>query len=58
MVTVNAITGEMTTDAPLGQRDAVTSYKAMNAAGFGRGLFKDYRANVGSAEKGGGLKLC
>ena len=58
MVTINAITGEMTTDAPLGQRDAVTSYKAMNAAGFGRGLFKDYRANVGSAEKGGGLKLC
>ena len=58
MITINAITGEMTTDAPLGQRDAVTSYKAMNAAGFGRGLFKDYRANVGSAEKGGGLKLC
>ena len=58
MVTINAITGEMTTDAPLGQRDAVTSYQAMNAAGFGRGLFKDYRANVGSAEKGGGLKLC
>ena len=58
IVTINAITGEMTTDAPLGQRDAVTSYKAMNAAGFGRGLFKDYRANVGSAEKGGGLKLC
>ena len=58
MVTINAITGEMTTDAPLGQRDAITNYKSMNAAGFGRGLFQDYRANVGSAEKGGGLKLC
>ena len=58
MVTINAITGEMTTDAPLGERDAVTNYKAMNAAGFGRELFQDYRANVGSAEKGGGLKLC
>ena len=58
MITINAITGEMTTDAPLSQRDAITNYKSMNAAGFGRGLFKDYRANVGSAEKGGGLKLC
>ena len=58
MITINAITGEMTTDAPLSQRDAITNYKSMNATGFGRGLFKDYRANVGSAEKGGGLKLC
>ena len=58
MITINAITGEMTTDASLSQRDAITNYKSMNATGFGRGLFKDYRANVGSAEKGGGLKLC
>ena len=57
VVTIDAVSGEMTTDAPLETREAVTDYPAMKAQGFGRGLFASYRQNVGTAEEGAGLKL-
>ena len=57
VVTIDATNGTMTTDAPLSERDAITTYKAMSAQGFGRGLFHSYRQNVGTAEQGAGLKL-
>ena len=57
IVTIDAISGEMSTTAPLEDRTPVTSYAAMSAQGFGRGLFASYRHAVGSAEEGGGLKL-
>ena len=57
VVTIDAVNGAMTTDAPLADREPITSYKAMSAQGFGRGLFASYRQNVCSAEQGAGLKL-
>ena len=57
IVTIDAVAGVMTTDAPLSDRTPVTHYQAMQAAGFGRGLFSAYRQSVGSAEQGGGLTL-
>ena len=57
VITIDAVSGHMTTTAPLETREPMTQYDAMHAVGFGRNLFHDYRASVGTAEMGGGLKL-
>ena len=57
VITIDAVSGHMTTTAPLETREPITKYDAMHAVGFGRNLFHDYRASVGTAEMGGGLKL-
>lgn len=57
VITIDAVSGHMTTTAPLETREPMTKYDAMRAVGFGRNLFRDYRASVGTAEMGGGLKL-
>ena len=57
VITIDAVSGHMTTNAPLETREPMTKYDAMHAVGFGRNLFHDYRASVGTAEMGGGLKL-
>ena len=57
VITIDAVSGHMTTTAPLETREPMTQYDVMHAVGFGRNLFHDYRASVGTAEMGGGLKL-
>ena len=57
IVTIDAVSGAIFTDAPLDERTPKNNYKSMGLAGFGRGLFASYRQSSASAEEGGGLKL-
>lgn len=57
MVTIDAISGEISTPADLSKRTPITNYASANQAGFGRNLFASYRQTVASAESGGGIKL-
>lgn len=57
IVTIDAVTGVVSTTAPLNERTPKLHYKSMGLAGFGRGLFSTYRQSSANAEEGGGLKL-
>ena len=57
MVTIDAITGQLSVDADLSQREPHLESNFPNASGFARPLFSNLRQRAKTAEEGGGISL-
>ncbi len=52
LITIDALAGTLSTEAPLAQRDAAPPPAVVSARGLGRELFDGFRNGVGPAEQG------
>ena len=57
MITIDAITGQLSVDADLSQREPDLQSNFPNASGFARPLFSNLRQGAKTAEEGGGISL-